>query len=107
METNTVFMGIMVFLHNYYRYFLCILEGKGFGLKKTSRVKAFVFRFASVQMGDRGGPQDALALYGQSRLSPAAGLTDGSSGSYLSPCNTGWGKVCLVVSFFDLGGLAW
>lgn len=48
METNTVFMGIMVFLHNYYRYFLCILEGKGFGLKKTSRMKAFVFRFASV-----------------------------------------------------------
>ena len=48
MESNTVFMGIMVFLHNYYRYFLCILEGKGFGLKKTSRVKAFVFRFASV-----------------------------------------------------------
>lgn len=48
METNTVFMGIMVFLHNYYRHFLCILEGKGFGLKKTSRVKAFVFRFASV-----------------------------------------------------------
>ena len=48
MESNTVFMGIMVFLHNYYRYFLCILEGKAFGLKKTSRMKAFVFRFASV-----------------------------------------------------------
>ena len=48
MEANTVFMGIMVFLHNYYRHFLCILEGKGFGLKKSSRVKAFVFRFASV-----------------------------------------------------------
>lgn len=43
-----MFMGIMVFLHNYYRYFLCILEGKGLRLKKTSRVKAFVFRFTSV-----------------------------------------------------------
>lgn len=48
MEVNTVFMGIMVFLHNYYRYFLCILEDKGFDLKRSSRVNAFVFRFASV-----------------------------------------------------------
>lgn len=48
MEKNTVFMGIMIVLHNFYRYFLSILENKGFGLKRTSRVKAFVFRFASV-----------------------------------------------------------
>lgn len=48
MEKNTVFMGIMIFLHNFYRYFLGILEGKGFCLKKTSRAKAFIFRFAAV-----------------------------------------------------------
>mgnify|MGYP004445085761 CR=1 FL=1 len=48
MEKNTVFMGLMIFLHNFYRYFLGLLEGKGFGLTKTSRVKAFVYRFAAV-----------------------------------------------------------
>ncbi|MBQ0022153.1 MAG: IS1380 family transposase, partial [Prevotellaceae bacterium] len=35
-------------IHNFYKTIMSQLDTKAFGLKKTSRIKAFVFRFISV-----------------------------------------------------------
>ena len=48
MAENTVFLLLTALIHNFYKTILGRLDAKAFGLKKTSRIKAFVFGFISV-----------------------------------------------------------
>ena len=48
MAENTVFLLLSALIHNFYKTIMSRLDTKAFGLKKTSRIKAFVFRFISV-----------------------------------------------------------
>ena len=45
MAENTVFLLLTALIHNFYKTIMSRLDTKAFGLKKTSRIKAFVFRF--------------------------------------------------------------
>ena len=48
MAENTVFLILTALIRNFYKTIIQELDTKKFGLKKTSRIKAFVFRFISV-----------------------------------------------------------
>ena len=48
MSENTVFLLLTALIHNFYKTIISRLDTKAFGLKETSRIKAFVFRFISV-----------------------------------------------------------
>ena len=48
MAENTVFLLLTALIHNFYKFIMKRLEVKRFGLKATSRIKAFVFKFISV-----------------------------------------------------------
>lgn len=48
MAENTVFLILTALIHNFYKTLIRRLDVKEFGLKATSRIKAFVFKFISV-----------------------------------------------------------
>jgi len=48
MAENTVFLLLTALIHNFYKTIMDRLDAKAFGLKKTSRIKVFVFKFISV-----------------------------------------------------------
>ena len=48
MGENTVFLLLTALIRNFYKFIMERLDVKKFGLKATSRIKAFVFRFISV-----------------------------------------------------------
>lgn len=48
MGENTVFLLLTALIRNFYKFIMGRLDVKKFGLKATSRIKAFVFRFISV-----------------------------------------------------------
>ena len=48
MAENTVFLLLTALIRNFYKAIIQRLDVKRFGLKATSRIKAFVFRFVSV-----------------------------------------------------------
>ena len=48
MAENTVFLLLTALIRNFYKAIMQRIEVKKFGLKETSRIKAFVFRFISV-----------------------------------------------------------
>ena len=48
MGENTVFLLLTALIRNFYKFIMERLEVKKFGLKATSRIKAFVFKFISV-----------------------------------------------------------
>lgn len=48
MAENTVFLLLTALIYNFYKTIMSRLDTKAFGLKKTSRIKAFVFKFISV-----------------------------------------------------------
>lgn len=48
MAENTVFLLLTALIHNFYKTIISKLDTKAFGLKETSRIKAFVFSFISV-----------------------------------------------------------
>jgi hypothetical protein len=48
MAENTVFLLLTALIRNFYRFIMERLDVTKFGLKVTSRIKAFVFRFISV-----------------------------------------------------------
>ena len=48
MAENTVFRLLTALIRNFYKAIIQRLDIKRFGLKTTSRIKAFVFRFVSV-----------------------------------------------------------
>ena len=48
MAENTVFLLLTALIRNFYRFIMERLDVTKFGLKATSRIKAFVFRFISV-----------------------------------------------------------
>ena len=43
-----VFLLLTALIHNFYKTIISKLDTKAFGLKETSRIKAFVFSFISV-----------------------------------------------------------
>jgi len=48
MGENTVFLLLTALIRNFYKFIMARLDVKRFGLKATSRIKAFVFKFISV-----------------------------------------------------------
>ena len=48
MAENTVFLLLTALVRNFYKFIMERLEVKKFGLKATSRIKAFVFKFITV-----------------------------------------------------------
>ena len=48
MAENTVFLLLTAIIRNFYKLLMGRLDTKAFGLKKTSRIKAFVLKFISV-----------------------------------------------------------
>ena len=48
MAENTVFLLLTALIHNFYKAVMRSLDAKRFGLRQTSRIKAFVFKFVSV-----------------------------------------------------------
>ena len=48
MGENTVFLLLTALIRKFYKYIMERLDAKKFGLKATSRIKAFVFKFISV-----------------------------------------------------------
>ncbi len=48
MAGNTVFMLLTALIRNFYKFIMGRIDTKAFGLKKTSRIKAFVFKFISL-----------------------------------------------------------
>jgi len=48
MDENTVFLLLTALIHNFYKAIMQRLQVSRFGLKPTSRIKAFVFKFISV-----------------------------------------------------------
>ena len=79
MAENTVFLLLTAIIRNFYKFLMGKLDAKAFGLKKTSRIKAFVFKFISVPAKwIRTARQYELNIYTdkQSYLNPFA-LADG------------------------------
>ena len=48
MAENTVFLLLTAVIRNFYKFLMERLDTKAFGLKKNSKIKAFVFKFISV-----------------------------------------------------------
>ena len=48
MAENTVFLLLTALIRNIYKFLMDRIDAKAFRLKKTSRIKAFVFKFISV-----------------------------------------------------------
>ena len=48
MAENTAFLLLTALIHNFYKNIMGRIDTKAFGLRRTSRIKAFVFRFISV-----------------------------------------------------------
>ena len=48
MAENTAFLLLTALIHNFYKGIMAKIDVKDFGLKATSRIKAFVFKFISV-----------------------------------------------------------
>ena len=48
MAENTVFLLLTALIRNFYKFLMDRIDAKAFGPKKTSRIKAFVFKFISV-----------------------------------------------------------
>lgn len=48
MAENTVFLLLTALIRNFYKFLMGRLDTNFFGLKKSSRIKAFVFKFISV-----------------------------------------------------------
>lgn len=53
MAENTVFLLLTALIHNFYKTIMNKLDTKAFGLKKTSRIKAFIFRGEGVPKSDK------------------------------------------------------
>ena len=48
MAENTVFLLLTALIRNFYRHLISDANMKSFGLKRTSRIKTFVFKYVSV-----------------------------------------------------------
>ena len=68
MAENTVFLQLTALIHNFYKTIISKLDTKAFGLKETSRIKAFVFKFISVPAKwVRTSRQYVLNIYTENR----------------------------------------
>ena len=79
MAENTVFLLLTAMIRNFYKFLTGRLDAKAFGMKKTSSIKAFVFRFISVpakRIRTARHYELNIYTYNQSYLNPFA-LADG------------------------------
>ena len=68
MAENTVFLLLTALIYNFYKTIISKLDTKAFGLKETSRIKAFVFSFISVPAKwVRTSRQYVLNIYTENR----------------------------------------
>ena len=68
MAENTVFLLLTALIRNFYKFIMARLDVKRFGLKATSRIKAFVFSFISVPAKwVRTSRQYVLNIYTENR----------------------------------------
>ena len=68
MAENTVFLLLTALIYNFYKTIISKLDTKAFGLKETSRIKAFVFKFISVPAKwVRTSRQYVLNIYTENR----------------------------------------
>lgn len=64
MSENTVFLILTAVIRNFYKTIMKKLDVKEFGLKATSRIKTFVFKFISVPAKwIKASRQNVLNLY--------------------------------------------
>lgn len=70
MAENTAFLLLTALIRNFYKGIMAKIDVKDFGLKATSRIKAFVFKFISVpaKRGQDRKATRAQCLYRQSCL---------------------------------------
>ena len=77
MAENTVFLLLTALIHNFYKTIISKLDTKAFGLKETSRIKAFVFKFISVPAKwVRTSRQYVLNIYTENRAYARPFITD-------------------------------
>ena len=69
MAENTVFLLLTALIRNFYKFLMDRIDAKAFGLKKTSRIKAFVFKFISVPAKWIRTARHAEYLHGQQIIS--------------------------------------
>ena len=69
MAENTVFLLLTALIRNFYKFIMARLDVKRFGLKATSRIKAFVFKFISVPAKWIRTARHAEYLHGQQIIS--------------------------------------
>lgn len=68
MAENTVFLLFTALIRNFYKSLMQVKEISAFGLKSTSRIKAFVFRYISVPAKwIRTGRQYVLNIYSENK----------------------------------------
>ena len=77
MSENTVFLILTAFIRNFYKALMLKLDVKAFGLKTTSRIKTFVFKFTSVPAKwIKASRQYVLNIYTSNQAYAQAFLTD-------------------------------
>lgn len=77
MSENTVFLILTAFIRNFYKALMLKHDVKAFGLKTTSRIKTFVFKFISVPAKwIKASRQYVLNIYTSNQAYVQAFLTD-------------------------------
>ena len=77
MAENAVFLILTALIRNFYQMLMSRHDLKDFGLKDTSRVKAFVFRFVSVPAKwVRTARQHVLNIYSENKAYAKVFLND-------------------------------
>ena len=77
MSENTVFLILTAFIRNFYKALMQKLDVKAFGLKTTSRIKTFVFKFISVPAKwIKASRQYVLNIYTSNQAYSNAFMTD-------------------------------
>lgn len=77
MAENTVFLVLTALIRNFYKAVMQKLDVKKFGLKQTSRMKTFVFRFITVPAKwIRASRQSVLNIYSRNNAYAEAFKTE-------------------------------
>ena len=76
MNQNAAFLLLTALIYNFYKHLLSLIPAPDFGLKNTSRIKTFVFKFVSVAAKwIKSSRQNVLNIYSSNR--PYANLDFG------------------------------
>lgn len=68
MNQNAAFLLLTALIYNFYKHLLSLIPAHDFGLKNTSRIKTFVFKFVSVAAKwIKSSRQNVLNIYSNNR----------------------------------------